>query len=258
MSQGRFDPNPTWRWGFDVNRSTDDTYLRRYDFGNFNSLTTRLYVDGFRRRNSMSANAYAFQGLRVDDDPSRTAVIPTLFDYNLISEPGRYGDTFLFDANLLLLTRDEGPASNRLSLNGGWRLPYIGRDGSVYTMTASLRGDGYIVDDVPTSSNARQAVADGGTGRILPQLALEWRYPMIRDDGSVRQTIEPIVLGVVSPYGGNPNDIPNEDSLAFQFDATNLLTASRFPVSTASNRGRGSITAFASASTAMPEATERS
>jgi len=229
LSQGRFDPNPTWRWGFDVNRSTDDTYLRRYDFGNFDSLTTRLYVDGFRRRNSMSANAYAFQGLRVDDDPSRTAVIPTLFDYNLISEPGRYGDTFLFDANLLLLTRDEGPASNRLSLNGGWRLPYIGRDGSVYTMTASLRGDGYIVDDVPTSSNARQAVADGGTGRILPQLALEWRYPMIRDDGSVRQTIEPIVLGVVSPYGGNPNDIPNEDSLAFQFDATNLLTASRFP-----------------------------
>ena len=33
---------------------------------------------------------------------------------------------------------------------------------------------------------------------------------------------------MVSPYGGNPTTIPNEDSLEFEFDETNLFSTSRF------------------------------
>src|SRR3546814_17007927 len=31
-AEGRFDLDDTWRWGFEANRTTDDTYLRAYDF----------------------------------------------------------------------------------------------------------------------------------------------------------------------------------------------------------------------------------
>ena len=67
------------------------------------------------------------------------------------------------------------------------------------------------------------------TGRVLPVVALDWRYPMVRDAGRMRQLVEPIVMGVSSPYGGNRSDIPNEDSVSFEFDETNLFSLSRFP-----------------------------
>jgi LPS-assembly protein len=40
--------------------------------------------------------------------------------------------------------------------------------------------------------------------------------------------IEPIASVVLSPYGGNPDDVPNEDSVSFEFDATNVLRPNRF------------------------------
>ncbi|MFQ5984693.1 MAG: LPS-assembly protein LptD, partial [Alphaproteobacteria bacterium] len=68
----------------------------------------------------------------------------------------------------------------------------------------------------------------GFTGRIWPKLALDWRFPFIRQDGRSRQLIEPIAVAVVTPFGGNPEKIPNEDSVEFEFDDTNLLSLERF------------------------------
>ncbi len=115
FSTGRFDMDDTWRWGFDVNRSIDDTYLRRYGFGldgsafGFdNTLTTRLFAEGFRKRNYMSANAFAFQGLRVDDDSGLTPLVIPLLDFNHVGEADRFGRRTNLDVNLLALTRNEG------------------------------------------------------------------------------------------------------------------------------------------------------
>ena len=66
------------------------------------------------------------------------------------------------------------------------------------------------------------------TARFLPQLAVEWRYPLISRLGSIRQLIEPIVQGVISPDGGNSYNIPNEDSRDLEFDHTNLFSTNRF------------------------------
>ena len=147
FSKGRFDLDETWRWGFDVNRTTDDTYLRRYGFGlgptlfGFdNTLTTRLFAEGFRNRNYMSANAFAFQGLRVDDDPGRTPLVLPLLDFNHVGEADRFGGRTSLDVNLLALTRNEGTDTRRLSVNAGWQLHHVGRWGSAYARAASPRG----------------------------------------------------------------------------------------------------------------------
>src|SRR3546814_3316515 len=42
------------------------------------------------------------------------------------------------------------------------------------------------------------------------------------------QVIEPTVQAVVAPNGSNPGEIPNEDSLDFEFDDTNLFKLNRF------------------------------
>ena len=225
---GEFAIDDTWKWGFDVARSTDDTYLRRYEFNAEDTLTSNLYIEGFRGRNYTAINAYSFQGLKVDDDPGETPNILPIMEFSFIGDAGRFGQRYTLDANFMELFRTDGKASTRLSLDGGWRLPFMGPVGDLLSVTASLRGDAYWVNDVLDPARPERSRTSGLTGRIVPQLSLDWRLPLIRDAGSVRQIVEPIVKFAISPHGGNPSDIPNEDSQSFEFDDTNLFNDNRF------------------------------
>ena len=71
--------------------------------------------------------------------------------------------------------------SNRLSAKVGWNLPYTSPLGDIYTLRATLRGDGYYVRDVVRPS--RNDTFTGTAGRVLPEASLEWRFPFVRNDG---------------------------------------------------------------------------
>ena len=234
-AKGRFDLDDTWRTGFDINRATDDTYIRRYGFNSDitlndsnNSLTTHLFTEGFRRRNYLAVNAYAFQGLNQGDDAGDTPLVLPMIEFNHVGEPDRFGGRSSLDANFLALTRTGGSDTQRLSLNGGWRVPFLGPGGGAYTLSTSLRGDAYHVDSLVRGG--RDTTFSGFSGRIRPEASLEWRQPLMRrENDSVYQLVEPSASLIVSPYGGNSDKIPNEDSLDVEFDENNLLRANRFP-----------------------------
>ncbi len=224
---GAFRLTDVWAWGYQLERSTDDTYLRRYNFSNEDTLTSRLYLEGIDGRNYAAINSYAFQGLRAGDDSGQTPLVLPIADYNLILDNGLFGGNYTFDANLMSLSRSEGTDTRRISLDGGWHLPFLGSAGDIYTLNAQLRGDLYWVDDL--AKEGQPDSSDEITGRIIPSLSLDWRYPWIRQAGTTRQFIEPVAKITVSPYGGNPDGIPNEDSQDFEFDDTNLFKLMRFP-----------------------------
>jgi LPS-assembly protein len=226
--KGDFELDPVWRWGVNARRTSDDTYLRRYDISSTDNLTSNLYVEGFNGPHYASANAYAFQGLRETDVPGNTPIVLPSLEYNWSSQPDEDGDRYSVDANLLSLYRSDGQDTRRLSLTGNWQRPIITNGGSVFNFSALLRGDGYHVSSMPDASTPG-TTDDGFRGRMLTQAAVDWRLPFVRQDGSVRQVIEPVAIVVLSPYGGNPTGIPNEDSLSFEFDDTNLLSKNRFP-----------------------------
>jgi LPS-assembly protein len=234
-AKGRFDINETWRWGFDSNRSIDDTYLRRYGFdvdrtklssASADSLVTHLFTEGFRGRNYISANAYAFQGLEQGDTFSTKALVAPLIDYNHVGMPDRLGGRTVLDFNLLALTRTGSNDTRRLSVRGGWEVPFFTRFGDAFKLSAKMLGDFYNVGQLPRSDAPEEFT--GSSGRLLPELSLSWRHPIVRQQGSGHQVIEPIASVVLSPYGGNTGKIPNEDSIDFEFDDTNLIRSSRF------------------------------
>ncbi len=228
---GEFDINETYRWGFRIDRTTDDTYLRVYNFGSPSKLTSRLYAEGFDGRDYGSVQAITWQGLRAQDDNEQEPIIVPLADYNFVSEPGQWGGVYRFDANLLDLFRVEGRDVRRISLAGSWSLPYTSRRGEIYTLTARLQADGYWSNDYDPSNPDEIDPANGGehfAGRIFPELALQWRYPLVRQTGSMRQVIEPIVQLRLAPPDENPEEIPNEDSQDLEFDDTNLFALNRF------------------------------
>ena len=224
---GQWDYDPTWRYGFDLYRSSDDTFLDRYNFDNVDTLTSDVYVEGFRNRSYASASSYVFQGLRASDDQDQIPVVLPWLEYQLVTNPEADGSFFTLDASALALTRQDGTDTQRVSVGAGYELPYLSDDGQLFTLRASVRGDGYHVNDLAVGNG--QPDVNGFEGRIWPVASLEWRYPFVRQSGSVQQVVEPIIMGVISPNGGNPAEIPNEDSQDFEFDDINLFSENRFP-----------------------------
>lgn len=225
-SEGQFNIDDTWRWGFEAQRTTDDTYLRRYNFESPQTLTSRVYTEGFRKRNYVAANAYAFQGLQANDNRGTTPLVLPMLDYRHVGEPGPFGGRTRMDVNMLSLTRTDGTDTRRFSVNAGYDIPYVGPIGDVYTLSTSLRGDLYQVNGLERSGS--ESSYNGISERLIPEVALNWRYPFVRSEGRIVQILEPITSVVISPYGGNPNTIPNEDSQEVEFDDTNLFSSSRF------------------------------
>lgn len=219
----REDISNTWRGGVDLQRSSDDTYLRRYNFSSAKTLTSRGFAEGFRGRNYMALNAYAFQGLQENDDPGTTPLVLPMFEYQHVGNPNRIGAFNTIDASVLALTRSDGRDTRRASLGGAWNLPFRSNIGDRYLLSLKLRGDLYHVDHEEGS-----AADDGVAERIYTEANLGWRLPLSRHDGNFSQILEPIASIVVSPYGGNPVEIPNEDSVDVEFDDTNLFSSSRF------------------------------
>lgn len=229
FATGAFDWNETWRWGFNGQIASDDTYLRRYQISDADTLTSNVFVEGFSDRNYAAANAYYFQGLRAEDDPGETPLILPLLEHSLVTRPDRFGGSFRFNSSFLSLTRKQGTNSNRLSARGHWLLPQVGRLGDVRTIKAEIKADGYLTSDVVDAQKPQTPNDDGLTGRLVPQLTFDWRLPMARQERGAQQVIEPIINASISPYGGNPSEIPNEDSLNFEFDDTNVFSDNRFP-----------------------------
>ncbi|MBT6205667.1 MAG: LPS-assembly protein LptD [Rhodospirillaceae bacterium] len=226
-AEGLWHYDQTWQYGFDLYRSSDDTYLSRYSINDADTLTSDLFAEGFRGRSYASAFGYAFQGLRPDEVQGEIPLVAPLLDYNMVTDPDEDGSFFTIDANTLALTRNDGTDSRRLSFEAGWERPFLTDGGHLFIYRASLRGDAYQVDDVQLGNGLPDY--SGFVGRVIPQTSLEWRYPLQRQSGSMQQLVEPIVMTVLSPNGGNPAEIPNEDSQDFEFDDVNLFSENRFP-----------------------------
>ncbi len=226
FTKGLWDLNKTWRAGFDINRATDDTYLRRFGFDSPSVLESRVYAEAFRGRNYLAVNAYSFQDQRATADSIDSPLVLPLIEYNHVGEPDRFGGSFNMDASLLVVSRDEsGNDTRRLSIRPSWNRRFSDSVGNLISFSTGLWADAYHVNNV---SRTNTSDFTGATGRLYPYAALDWRFPLVSQLGKASQTLEPIVNIITSPNGGNSSKIPNEDSQEFEFDDTNLFDVNRF------------------------------
>ena len=233
-ANGEFKVGENYDWGFNVKRATDDTYMRIYHFGNDSLLTSRVYGEGFNvvgdeSRSYASAEGLSFQGLTGQDNAKLIPVVAPLLNFNWQSSPDRYlyfdNSRLGFDANSMVLYRDTGAQSRRISGTMKWDAPYVSDDGQVVETELLFRTDLYDVDKVQLENGDTY---NGVTGREVPQGSVTWHYPFINtlEDASVM--VEPVVNVTVSSNGGNPEKIPNEDSGLPDFTDANLFSSERF------------------------------
>ena len=231
---GRFDIDDDWRWGFDLARASHDGYLLRYKlFDRFrfidrNTLTSRAYVEGFRDRSYATAQGFAFQGLRLEDDPSLAPLVLPVMDYNWVGDNDIRGGYFDFRSYSYAIARTMGTTAQRTAALWGYTLPYIASTGEVWTLKTSLQGDLFNVSDRGQVNDGFRPAGDGVEARVFPQLSLGWRLPLVRASEMSRLLVEPLVSVVTAPRTGNLDRLPNEDSRAIDLDETNLFRRNRF------------------------------
>ncbi|MBV9860982.1 MAG: LPS-assembly protein LptD [Alphaproteobacteria bacterium] len=243
---GVWDIDPTYRAGFQARRVSDQTYLLRFGFGNplLNAEISRAYLEGFDPRASTDVNAYLFQPLLPGLGDSTQPIVLPVANRNWQSEPDGLGGRWNLNANLLNIVREVGTQTRRVSLGGEWDKSFRDGLGGEYAFSASLRGDGYSVDQLSRKSNPDLPTAffsDNGmpaldrtsrsfaAGRGFPQLGLQWDYPLMRRGEQLSELIEPIAAVFAGPSSGNRRRIPNEDSLDFDFRDTDLFRRDRLP-----------------------------
>ncbi|WP_029008056.1 LPS-assembly protein LptD [Azospirillum halopraeferens] len=226
-ARGLFDIDPTWRWGFDVNRASDETYLRRYYDVREDFLVSRAFVEGFRGRNYAALNAYAFQDLRYGNTTEEPLVLP-LAQYRALGQPNAtFGGRWSVDASVLGLYRKDGRTTQRIAVQPGWRREMVSSFGLVTTIDASVLVAGYHTERAGRAPDYMTGDDSSNRFRLFPQVQAMFRYPFVRYGESSSQLIEPLVAFTAAPNIDN-DDIPNEDSRDVEFDETVLFRPNRF------------------------------
>lgn len=227
-SDARFDIDDTYRWGYNLFRATDSTYLYRYDIFKGDTLKTDAFVEGFRGRNYLTAHAYAFQGQLSRDIGNQTPLVLPYIQYQAVSDPDSLGAYWTFDANTFSLSRAAGVNSRRMTFDTGWHVPYYGAWGDVVELAMRMQTDVFSVQDQADRTNPTRKPFNGLLGRAFPQLTAKWSLPMVRDVPTAREIVEPIIAVIAGPNGGNKLAFPNEDSLSFEYDDGDLFSNRRF------------------------------
>lgn len=233
-SEGQLNHSRSWRSTYQVNWASDDTYLRRYDISDADTLISEYLLEGFFGRSYVSARALGFQGLRVEDIAGETPFALPLIDAEFIPDFKPLGGTVRLKGNALALYRTSGQDTQRVSLSAGWQRRWITPMGFVIDADALIRSDAYNLDDIDESVQQDEIDFSGTFGSTN---GTEWRnlarvtgtvtWPLVKFTEGGSHTIEPIAEITLSPRRGTPDNIVNEDSRAFELNDLNLFSPDR-------------------------------
>src|SRR5262249_19994151 len=122
FGDGLFQLTDYWKWGFGVERTYDDFYLRRYDLtgpgeirgpyvGTRPRLISQLYAIGQNDHSYSQVSFVSFQGLRsTDTSDLLPAILPYVDIEQVLYDPILHGQA-RFQVNGVALTRDDNPAT---------------------------------------------------------------------------------------------------------------------------------------------------
>lgn len=232
FANGLWNINNKWRAGVDLELTSDDQYLRQYDFSNEDVLENQIYLERFSGRNYAVGRVLAFQDVRVNeyrrDQPD---VLPEVIA-SFTGEPNAMlGGRWHLEANALGLRRSgEGQDMNRGVLTANWQRKFVSDTGLVSTMDVSARGDVYSVNDRDAARLNPALDRDDTETRFFPQMHMVTSYPVARPFENMQMVVEPMAALTLAPnVNAKSASIPNEDSEDAQIDALNLFNPSRFP-----------------------------
>lgn len=233
FGSGLFQIDDFWTWGFGAERAADDLYLRRYDIpretrqsgpyiGDNTRLISQLYATGQSPNTYTSLSLVSFQGLSAVDETSTPLILPVGEFEHVLHDPFVHGQLRLQASTANIYRPDNGVDSSRVSGGFEWRRDQIVGPGIVLSPFAQARTDLYRVGNTPTVDHATITRSVGLAG-------VEVSWPFLKAGERVDYVLEPVAMAAIGTSGSNDVRIPNEDSLAFELDDSNLFRPNAAP-----------------------------
>jgi LPS-assembly protein len=234
FANGIFDLNQSWRAGFNIQRASSVNYLNDYSIlPNANELNSSFFVEGFGDGSYARVESSFYQGLvgSVTD-----SLLPLVLPYGLYSytgHPDSLGGTFSVNANAFNILRTSGTNTQRAAVSSDYSIPFQDSLGGQWSTDVHVDAAAYNATGLNEYPNYDTSASQASEGRALPQVALNYRWPIMNDSGVLgSQLFQPIVQLIAAPIISNNIDktnIPNEDSYDFQFTDANLFGFNKFP-----------------------------
>lgn len=209
FAKGLFAPTDFWTYGFGVQLTTDDNYLRRYGLsaqrdtqglyeGESQRNTSQGFLIGQNDSTRLTVSTVGFQGLRdrIRENGDGTFTVARINDRTLpILAPRIELEHYMNDplvggrlkagGNLTVLTRNEGSNYTRGTFGLDYLKTFIAPGGIEVKPFANARIDTFDLE--PEEGEADQFE------RTLGQVGVDIRYPLIKTSGPIDWTIEPRV-----------------------------------------------------------------
>ncbi|MCX7345907.1 MAG: LPS assembly protein LptD [Alphaproteobacteria bacterium] len=248
QSDGRFDINRNWSWGWDATAVSDREFFDDYDINTDNMITSSFYVTGLDDRNYASAQALHYRTLLKEESQDQLPVALPYVTANYIFDQTVFGGELGLDIDAYSISRDQcdlnvgdpgqpidpndcepptesnpvlGTEQTRAVTELHWHRQFINGMGTLVTPFARLRSDFYVSDDVPTAASNEET-----TARVVPTAGLDVRMPFVADHGFAQSVLTPVAQIISTTDEQDADDRSDEDAITLNFDHTNLFLSS--------------------------------
>ena len=252
LGDGQFQISKDWQWGFTAERTSDPLLFDKYsitdvyrDRGLYavddRRLISQLYVVRQDQLSFLSVAAISIQGLRSSDVQSTIPTVAPLIEARFEPAEAILGGRLRLFGSAVALTEDQATAgavtieqnttptlvpgtdSRRATAQADWQRTFTFSNGLRISPFLDGRADVYSLSDSASEpSNGTITRAFGWVGANIS-------YPLFRQSGGATWILEPMAQVAVAPNTKPDPRIPNEDSVDFQFDETNLFEFNRSP-----------------------------
>jgi LPS-assembly protein len=233
FADATFDLPKDFVLGLQLQTVSDDAYLLDYGVSDTDWLSSGATLDRTRRNEYVSLGFFQHRSLRFGDVNSTLPNLTADFDFQrrfsprFIGGEGKFSfelhghrrsSAINFDANGDGVT--DGRDLSRATVGLDWRRSWDLTNGMVLSGATNITADVYSI--------SQDAFYPGSVTRVLPQAAVELRWPWVKAEaGGGSQVIEPVAQVIFAP--NTLNAVPNDDSMVATLDEGNLFAFSRFP-----------------------------
>jgi LPS-assembly protein len=243
LSKGLFAIDNNWSWGFTVERANDPLIFDKYsvptpfeDRGLYAAddrrLTSQVYAIRQSDTSYLSIAAVDIQGLRATDVNSTIPTIAPLIEAHYEPDQPIFGGRLRLAGSGVVLTRDDSPYnpeqpgidSRRGTAQADWQRSFFLPDGIRIDPFLNARADVYNLSKLSAPYNSSATITRG-----MATAGFDVSWPFFKRMGKVTYILEPLAQVAISPKTQQDPRIPNEDSLVFEFDDTNLFQTDKSP-----------------------------
>lgn len=237
-SNGDFNINDDWTWGWSGTLVSDRTFLDDYEFDDRRISQNEVYLKGLWNRDYVSAQALNFGALATDVDAgSLPTALPYVTGEHFFDQPVIGGELSLNwsaysisrdDSGLPFSEAAHGTSQSRATADLRWKSRYVSDGGILLTPFANLRSDIYVTNNLADPTVLGGERAQETTTRILPAAGFDARFPLISNYEYGQGIVSPVFQFIAADSARNADQIANEDAVTLNFDNSSLFLEDRF------------------------------